>query len=76
MLAEQLPTRVLAPLTQMLNWLAWFVLLACIFRAVWIGGQLAIRMYREEAIEGLIAALVAAALSGSASGLAIAIIPT
>lgn len=76
MIAEPLPVQVLSPLTQLLNWLAWFVLLLCIARATWVGGQLAVRIYREEAIEGFLASLVAAALLGSASALAIAILPT
>ncbi|MFE7718568.1 hypothetical protein ACFU44_05950 [Nocardia rhizosphaerihabitans] len=76
MLATPLPAQVLSPLTQLVNWLAWFVLLVCIARATWVGGQLAIRIYREEAIEGFIGSLAAAALLGSASVLAIAILPT
>ncbi len=76
MIAEPLPAQVLSPLTQLLNWLAWFVLLLCIGRAIWVGGQLAIRIYREEAIEAFTASLAAAALLGSASALAIAILPT
>lgn len=74
--AKPLPSQVLSPLTQLVNWLAWFVLLLCIARAIWVGGQLAIRIYREEAIEGFIGSLVAAAFLGSASALAIAILPT
>ncbi|GGN66134.1 MULTISPECIES: hypothetical protein [Nocardia] len=76
MLATPLPAQVLSPLTQLVNWLAWFVLLVCIARATWVGGQLAIRIYREEAIEGFLGSLAAAALLGSASVLAIAILPT
>lgn len=74
--AEPLPAQVLAPLTQLVNWLAWFVLLLCVARATFVGGQLALRIYREEAIEGFIGSLAAAALLGSASALAIAILPT
>ncbi|MFD4351563.1 hypothetical protein ACFWPX_03340 [Nocardia sp. NPDC058518] len=66
----------LSPIAQLVNWLAWFVLLICIARVIWVGGQLAIRIYREEAIEGFIGSLVAAALLGSAGALAIAILPT
>ncbi|MGW5440543.1 hypothetical protein [Nocardia asteroides] len=76
MLAKPLPAQVLSPLTQLLGWLAWIVLLLCVARAVWVGGQLAIRVYREEAIEGLVTALCAAVLLGSASALAVAILPT
>ncbi|WP_216918062.1 hypothetical protein [Nocardia noduli] len=74
--AKQLPTQVLSPLTQLLGYLAWCVLLLCIARAVWVGGLLAIRSYREESIEGLIGALLGAALLGSASSLALAVLPS
>ncbi|MFF3224077.1 hypothetical protein ACFYV7_14895 [Nocardia suismassiliense] len=76
MSAKTLPPEVLSPLTLLLGYLAWFVLLICIARAIWAGGQLAIRLYREEAIEGLLGALVGAALVGSASAIAVAVIPT
>ncbi|MEV6140484.1 hypothetical protein AB0L63_31480 [Nocardia sp. NPDC051990] len=75
MIAKPLPAQVLSPLTQLLGWLAWFVLLLCIARAVWVGGLLTIRMYREESVEGLLGALLGAALLGSASSIAIAILP-
>ncbi|MFE9328238.1 hypothetical protein ACIHDR_43375 [Nocardia sp. NPDC052278] len=76
MSAKQLPAEVTTPLTQLLGYLAWIVLLLCIGRAVWLGGLLAIRIYREESIEGLVGTLLGAALLGSASGLAVAIVPT
>ncbi|WP_329410792.1 hypothetical protein OG563_00380 [Nocardia vinacea] len=75
MIAKPLPAQVLSPLTQLLGWLAWFVLLLCIARAVWVGGLLAIRMYREEAVEGLLGALLGAVLLGAASSIAIAVLP-
>ncbi|WP_327116478.1 hypothetical protein OHB12_04705 [Nocardia sp. NBC_01730] len=75
-IAKPLPAHVLSPITQLLGYLAWFVLLLCIARAVWVGGQLAIRLYREEAIEGLLGALLGAALLGSANSIAIAVLPT
>ncbi|WP_327100328.1 hypothetical protein OIE68_17060 [Nocardia vinacea] len=68
--------QVLSPLTQLLGYLMWFVLLLCIARAVWVGGLLAIRMYREESVEGLLGALLGAALLGSASSIAITVLPT
>ncbi|MFC8529199.1 hypothetical protein [Nocardia sp. NPDC057227] len=73
--AKQLPTQVLSPLTQLLGWLAWLVLLLCVTRAIWVGGLLAIRTYREESIEGLIGALLGAALLGAASSIAIQVLP-
>ncbi|WP_280493043.1 hypothetical protein [Nocardia asiatica] len=74
-LAADLPTDVLSPLTQLLGYLAWCVLLLCIARAVWVGGLLAIRVYREESLEGLFGALLGAALLGMASSLALAVLP-
>ncbi|WP_107657533.1 hypothetical protein [Nocardia suismassiliense] len=76
MTAKNLPPDVLSPLTLLLGYLAWFVLLICITRAIWVGGQLAVRLHREEAIEGLLGSLVGAALVGSASAIAVAVIPT
>ncbi|MFE9324172.1 hypothetical protein ACIHDR_11645 [Nocardia sp. NPDC052278] len=75
MIAKPLPAQVLSPLTQLLGWLAWFVLLLCIARAVWVGGLLAIRTYREEAVEGLLGAMLGAVLLGAASSIAIAVLP-
>ncbi|PPJ22933.1 hypothetical protein C5E45_15445 [Nocardia nova] len=74
--ATRLDPQVLAPLTQLLGWLAWLVLLLAIARTIWIGWQLAWRLHREEAIEGLAGALLAAVLVGSASGIAAALFPT
>ncbi|MGV9822940.1 hypothetical protein [Nocardia xishanensis] len=76
MTAEPLPAQVLSPLTQLLGWLAWLVMLLCIARAVWVGGLLAIRSYREESLEGLLGALLGAALLGAASSIALAVLPS
>ena len=76
MSAKNLPPEVLSPLVQLLQWMAWLVLALCTGRAVWLGGLLWARMYREESVEGLLASIAAAALVGSASGLAAAIIST
>ncbi|WP_051028834.1 MULTISPECIES: hypothetical protein [Nocardia] len=70
-----LPQQVLQPLLQLLGYLAWCVLLLCIARVIWVGGLLAIRTYREESVEGLLGALLGAALLGSASSVALAVIP-
>ncbi|WP_043739088.1 hypothetical protein [Nocardia asiatica] len=75
MIAKPLPVQVLSPLTQLLGWLAWFVLLLCIARTVWVGGLLVVRLYRDEAVEGLVGALLGAVLLGSASSLALAVLP-
>ncbi|TQM32677.1 hypothetical protein [Nocardia bhagyanarayanae] len=71
-----MPSNVIEPLMELLGYLCWLVLLLCIARAIWIAGQLAVRVYRDEAIEGFVGALAAAALTGSASGIAIAVLPT
>ncbi|MBV7708126.1 hypothetical protein NOVA_35630 [Nocardia nova] len=73
--STRLDPKVLAPLTQLLGWLAWLVLLLAIARTIWIGWQLAWRLHRDEAIEGLAGALLAAVLVGSASGIAAALFP-
>ncbi|WP_433664641.1 hypothetical protein ACQPW1_22380 [Nocardia sp. CA-128927] len=73
---KRLPDDVVTPITQLLGWLAWIVLLLCIGRAIWVGGLLAVRIYREESIEGLVGALLGAVLLGSAGGLAAALYST
>ncbi|MBF6215507.1 hypothetical protein IU469_29985 [Nocardia puris] len=72
----RLPEDVRAPLIELLGILLWLVWLLCIGRVMWVGGQLVARMYRDEAIEGLVGALSAAVLAGSASGIAVAILAT
>ncbi|TLG01718.1 hypothetical protein FEK35_23755 [Nocardia cyriacigeorgica] len=69
-----LPPQVIAPLAQLLGYLTWFVLLLCVGRAIFVAGLLAFRIYRGESIEGLIGALSGAALLGSASGIAGAVL--
>ncbi|WP_280183740.1 hypothetical protein [Nocardia cyriacigeorgica] len=71
-----LPPQVIAPLAQLLSYLAWFVLLLCVGRAIFVAALLAFRTYREESTEGLIGSLSAATLLGSASGIAAAVLPT
>lgn len=72
-IAAQLPDSVTTPLMQLLGWLGWLVALLCIARAMWCGGLLALHAHRGEATEGLIAALLAAVLLGSAGALAAAL---
>ncbi|MRH92955.1 hypothetical protein GFY24_37005 [Nocardia sp. SYP-A9097] len=76
MSAKSLPPQVTQYLYPLLGWLAWMVLLLCIARTIYLAGLLAIRLYREEAVEGFAGALLAAALIGSASGIAAALFPT
>ncbi|MFB7718215.1 MULTISPECIES: hypothetical protein [unclassified Nocardia] len=76
MSAKSLPPQVTQYLYPLLGWLAWMVLLLCIARAIYLAGLLAIRLYRDEAIEGFAGALLAAVLVGSASGIAAALFPT
>ncbi|MEU6559259.1 hypothetical protein [Nocardia nova] len=76
MTAARMDPAVTSALTQMLGWLAWLVLLVAIARTLWIGWQLAWRTHRDEAIEGLAGALLAAILVGSASAIAAALFPT
>ncbi|MFE3228576.1 hypothetical protein [Nocardia sp. NPDC059228] len=74
--AKSLPPQVTQYLYPMLGWLAWMVLLVCIARTIFLAGLLGIRVYRDEATEGLAGSLLAAALVGSASGIAAALFPT
>ncbi|MCU1641734.1 hypothetical protein [Nocardia sp.] len=76
MSAKSLPPQVTQYLYPLLGYLAWMVLLLCIARTIYLAGLLAIRIYREEAIEGFAGALLAAVLIGSASGIATALFPT
>lgn len=76
MSAKSLPPEVTRYLSTLLGWLAWMVLLLCIARTIYLAALLAIRLYREEAAEGLVGALLAALLVGSASGIAAALFPT
>lgn len=76
MSAKSLPPQVTQYLYPLLGWLAWMVLLLCIARAIYLAGLLAMRLYRDEAIEGFAGALLAAVLVGSASGIAAALFPT
>ena len=74
--AKSLPPQLTQYLTPMLGWLAWIGLRLCIARTIFLAGLLGIRLYREEATEGLAGSLLAAVLVGSASGIAAAIYPT
>ncbi|MBY8858604.1 hypothetical protein K7711_19150 [Nocardia sp. CA2R105] len=73
--SRPLPGPVLQEVTTLLSWLDWIVLLLCVARLVWIGGQLAVRLYREEAIEGLLGSLLAVTMLGAAGGFARALLP-
>ncbi len=72
---KNMPAQVWQPIVQLLDWLAWLVLLVCIARTTYLAGLLAMRIYREEAIEGIAGSLLAAVLVGAAGGLAIALVP-
>lgn len=71
-----LPGLVQQELATLLSWLDWIVLLLCVARLVWIGGQLAVRLYRDEAVEGLLGSLIAVTLLGAAGGFARALLPS
>jgi hypothetical protein len=74
MTARPLPPTVTAPLLQLLGWTAWLAILVGITRIIWAGALLAIRIYREEAIEGLIAALLGGVVVASAGLIAAALV--
>ncbi|NUS43462.1 MAG: hypothetical protein HOQ24_07230 [Mycobacteriaceae bacterium] len=63
---KPLPGTVTAPLLQILGWLGWLVLLICTARIIWTATLLVVRSHRDESIEGLIGALLAGVIVGSA----------
>ncbi len=69
-LAAALPADVSAPLLQLLGWLGWLVALLCVARVIWCAGLLGLHHYRGENTEGLIGALLAGVLLGSAGTVA------
>ncbi|MGF6885938.1 hypothetical protein ABIA39_007549 [Nocardia sp. GAS34] len=73
---KPLPATVTDLIMTLLSWLDWIVLLLCIARLIWVGAQLLMRLYRDEAIEGAIGSGLAAFLLGAASAIAAAVLPT
>ena len=70
-----LPATVTSELMTLLSWLDWMVLAVCVARLVWVAGQLALRWYRDEAIEGLAGSFTAGILLGAAGLIARELLP-
>ncbi|WP_054814030.1 hypothetical protein [Nocardia arizonensis] len=76
---KQMPSDVLEPLMQLLNWLLWFVLLVCLAWMILSAGRLwnAVRsdMAVNDATHGVVMSLIGATVASTASAIALAILP-
>ncbi|MFG1794921.1 hypothetical protein [Nocardia sp. NPDC049149] len=77
---KQMPAEVLQPLMQLLNWLLWFVLLVCLAWMIVSAGKLWIAfrddMAVNDASHGVLMSLLGAIVASTASGIALAFLPT
>ncbi|MFI6043520.1 hypothetical protein ACIA8C_17945 [Nocardia sp. NPDC051321] len=77
---KQMPAEVLEPLMQLLNWLLWFVLLVCLAWMIVSAGKLWISFRSDlamnDASHGVLMSLLGAIVASTASGIALAFLPT
>ncbi|WP_107658007.1 hypothetical protein [Nocardia suismassiliense] len=77
---KQMPSEVLQPLMQLINWLLWFVLLVCLAWMIVSAGKLwlAFRddLAMNDASHGVLMSLLGAIVASTASGIALAFLPT
>ncbi|MFC9440864.1 hypothetical protein [Nocardia sp. NPDC057030] len=77
---KQMPAEVLEPLMQLLNWLLWFVLLVCLAWMILSAGKLWIAFRSDlamnDASHGVLMSLLGAIVASTASGIALAFLPT
>ncbi|KAA8884509.1 hypothetical protein F3087_33455 [Nocardia colli] len=77
---KQMPSEVLEPLMQLLNWLLWFVLLVCLAWMIVSAGKLWIAFRSDlamnDASHGVLMSLLGAIVASTASGIALAFLPT
>ncbi|QBS40026.1 hypothetical protein [Nocardia sp. CS682] len=77
---KQMPAEVLQPLMQLINWLLWFVLLVCLAWMIVSAGKLwlAFRddLAMNDASHGVLMSLLGAIVASTASGIALAFLPT
>ncbi|MEV6559224.1 hypothetical protein AB0M22_26160 [Nocardia sp. NPDC051756] len=77
---KQMPAEVLQPLMQLLNWLLWFVLLVCLAWMILSAGKLWIAFRSDlamnDASHGVLMSLLGAIVASTASGIALAFLPT
>jgi hypothetical protein len=77
---KQMPSEVLQPLMHLLNWLLWFVLLVCLAWMIASAGRLWIAFKSDlamnDASHGVLMSLLGATVASTASGIALAFLPT
>ncbi|ONM47689.1 hypothetical protein [Nocardia donostiensis] len=76
---KQMPAEVLEPLSQLLNWLLWFVLLVCLAWMIVSAGKLWLTFRSDlamnDASHGVLMSLLGAVVASTASGIALAFLP-
>ncbi|MFI9404572.1 hypothetical protein [Nocardia sp. NPDC052316] len=77
---KQMPSEVLEPLMQLINWLLWFVLLVCLAWMIVSAGKLWLAFRSDlamnDASHGVLMSLLGAIVASTASGIALAFLPT
>ncbi|RDI50642.1 hypothetical protein [Nocardia mexicana] len=77
---KQMPSDVVEPIMQLINWLLWVVLLSCLAWMIISAGRLwsAMRddMAVNDASHGIVMSLIGAIVASSASAIALTILPT
>lgn len=77
---RQMPSDVIAPIMQLIDWLLWLVLLFCLAWMILSAGRLwsAMRddMAYNDASHGIVMSLIGAIVASSASAIALALLPT
>lgn len=76
---KRMPSEVLEPLMQLLNWLLWFVLLVCLAWMIVSAGRLWLAWRSDLAVNdaswGVLMSLLGAIVASAASGIALAFLP-
>ncbi|RJO68384.1 hypothetical protein D5S18_33800 [Nocardia panacis] len=76
---KQMPAEVVEPIMQLLNWLLWFVLLACVAWMIVSAGKLWLVFRNDwamnDASHGILMSLIGAIVASGASGIALAFLP-
>ncbi|WP_024805543.1 hypothetical protein [Nocardia sp. BMG51109] len=77
---KRMPTEVVEPVMQLINWLLWVVLLFCLAWMIISAGRLwsAMRddMAVNDASHGIVMSLIGAVVASSASAIALTVLPT
>jgi hypothetical protein len=76
---KQMPSEVLEPLMQLLNWLLWFVLIVCLAWMILSAGKLWIAFRTDlaanDASHGVMMSLIGAIVASGATSIALAFLP-